>query len=210
MRLYKLNESPYDMSYIVSRDTPKIWWLSVDDIDDSLQQLALLIHNITPHSAACERIFSTLGWIYGKRRLRLSVSKIEGMAKIRSYYISMINKELKYINNQDYDINELKIMVQEVLENEDEDDNEDNNNNSDENEIINEELEIPNHDVFVIIENIFNLEEIPFILDSNDINDDMESIGEESNYEDNENNNNNESNQIFDYNIENIATKYID
>jgi len=54
MQLYKL---PYDMSYIASRNTPKIWWLAIDNINNLLQQLALLIHNITPHSAAYEQVF---------------------------------------------------------------------------------------------------------------------------------------------------------
>ena len=36
MWLYKLNELPYDMSYIALRDTSKIWWLAIDNIDDLL------------------------------------------------------------------------------------------------------------------------------------------------------------------------------
>ncbi|CAJ0835971.1 6727_t:CDS:2, partial [Entrophospora sp. SA101] len=48
-----------------------------DDPHKNLQKLALLMYDITPHSAACERVFSTLGWIYNKNRLRLAVSKVE-------------------------------------------------------------------------------------------------------------------------------------
>ncbi|CAJ0900414.1 14247_t:CDS:2 [Entrophospora sp. SA101] len=77
MRKYKLKISPYDNDYVFLNETPKIWWLSVDDPHKNLQKLALLMYDITPHSAACERVFSTLGWIYNKNRLRLAVSKVE-------------------------------------------------------------------------------------------------------------------------------------
>lgn len=53
--------------YSLSNDTPKLWWLAIDDTKNNpLQQLALLIFDITPHSASCECNFSALGWIYGK------------------------------------------------------------------------------------------------------------------------------------------------
>ncbi|CAH1770325.1 4314_t:CDS:2, partial [Entrophospora sp. SA101] len=141
MRLYKLYKPPYNEMYVFSSDTPKIWWNSVDTTHDCLQKLAILIHDITPNSAACERTFSTLSWIYGKRHLHLSVSKIESMAKIRSYYLSTINKELKY-PGENISALELKSLNQ-----------------------------VPNHQVFVVIENFFELNEVPFVLDPDDIDD---------------------------------------
>lgn len=181
MRKYKLKLPPYDMEYIPENDTPKIWWLAIDDTNKSLQNLALIMINITPHSTSCERIFSTLGWIYGKKRLRLSVKKLEGMAKVRSYYMSALTDELKHIG-KNVEPEELKSMVEEALEDGDEDSNEDDNEEDEEEDdgmdlpLENEErLEIPNHDVFVVVENIFDLERIPYILDSNDIEDDESS-----------------------------------
>lgn len=163
----------------------KIWWLSIDDTNKNLQNLALIMINIIPHSASCERIFSTLGWIYGKKRLRLSVQKVEGMAKVRSYYMSTITDELKY-TGKNFNSEELKSMVEEALDDEDgEDDYNDDNGNDNDNDVSleNEErLEIPDHGVFVVIENIFYLEKVPYILDSNDIDDESSSSDNDDSY----------------------------
>jgi len=40
----------------------------VKDPNDFLKSLALKLFSITPHSAAYERAFSILGFLYGKRR----------------------------------------------------------------------------------------------------------------------------------------------
>jgi len=61
MNHYKLKTSPYDVNYS-SEDSPRLWWLGIDDErNNPLQQLALLMLDITPHSASCERNFSALG-----------------------------------------------------------------------------------------------------------------------------------------------------
>ena len=52
-----------------------------------------------PSQAGCERNFSTLGWFFGDRRNRLSVSHVESMAKVRSYYLTNIKKELAYYDS---------------------------------------------------------------------------------------------------------------
>ncbi|PKC69316.1 hypothetical protein RhiirA1_392219 [Rhizophagus irregularis] len=174
MNHYKLKVSPYDVKYLSSEDTPKLWWLAIDDVKKNpLQQLALLIFDITPHSASCERTFSALGWIYGKRRLRLSTTKVEGMAKIRSYYMSEIN-ELKYMSKQ-YNKEELKIMVEEAMVSYDENEEEDKNEEDDSTEINNNEIIVPNNEVYVLIENFINLEEVPFKLHPDDIDESDES-----------------------------------
>ena len=200
MNHYKLKTSPYDVNYS-SEDSPRLWWLGIDDErNNPLQQLALLMLDITPHSANCERNFSALGWIYGKKRLRLSIEKVEGMAKIRSYYLSKIN-ELKYVGNN-YNENELKMMVEETLidsgEEDEEEENEDHNT-----EINNEELEIPNHNVLVVIENIINLEEVPFILHPDDKDESAESSDDEHHESEKEIDNINNN-----YDVEAIAEKY--
>ena len=207
MRQYKSRSPPYDTNYVIQNDTPRMWWNTIDDNDDCLQTLALLILDITPHNAGCERIFSDLGWMYGKRRLRLSLPKLEGMAKMRSYYMSMINKELKYFK-EDYDIEELKEIVEETLL-DDDDENEEEQEDLDE-----ERLTIPDHEVFVRIENVFDLEKVPHVLDPYDP-DDNESInsdsssGNDSNNDDEIRDNENEE-EITDYNIDEIASRYVD
>ena len=98
MRNYELKRSPYHEEFDSTLETPMSWWLSIKDRYKYLPELAIMIFSITPHSAGCERIFSTLGWLYGKRRQRLELSKVEGMAKIRSFYVSNIKNELAYIS----------------------------------------------------------------------------------------------------------------
>ena len=90
------------MSYNKERENPIIWWLSinVDENNDELQQFALRLFAISPSQAVCERNFSALKWFFGDRRTKLHVSRVEAMAKIRSYYISNSNKELKYYGKE--------------------------------------------------------------------------------------------------------------
>ena len=70
MSLYKNREPPFDDSFIASVDTINNWWVSCDlkRNEDHIRTLALKIHAITPHNAACERVFSVLNWYFGKRR----------------------------------------------------------------------------------------------------------------------------------------------
>jgi hypothetical protein len=214
MRQYKSNLPPYDINYVIQNDTPRMWWNAIDDNDDSLQKLALLILDITPHNAGCERIFSNLGWIYGKKRLRLSLPKVEGMAKVRSYYMSMINKELKYFK-EDCDIQELREIVEETLigvdddeEENEEEDQEDQEYQEDQEE---EELVIPDHEVIVTIKNIFNLEEVPYILDPHDLDDDRNITSDSSDSNSGDENkitNNEDEQEIHDYDIDDIAFRY--
>jgi hypothetical protein len=56
----------------------------------------MIIFSITPHSASCEKLFSSLGWIIGKRRINLNIQMIEMMAKIYQTSLSYIQKLLNY------------------------------------------------------------------------------------------------------------------
>jgi hypothetical protein len=98
MRAWKRKEAPYNILYDKNRENPEKWWLTinVDKNNDQLQQLALQLYNISPSQAICERNFSILKWFYGNYRTKLNILRIEAMAKIRLYYISNSNKELKY------------------------------------------------------------------------------------------------------------------
>ncbi|CAG8700509.1 2323_t:CDS:1, partial [Scutellospora calospora] len=62
----------------------------------SIGQLAIKVFSITPHSADCERVFSALGWLYSKRRQKLSLSRIQAIPQIRSFYISNIKNKLAF------------------------------------------------------------------------------------------------------------------
>jgi hypothetical protein len=63
-----------------------------------LPELACRIFSINPTQANCERNFSTLNWILGDRRTNLTLKKLEAIAKIRSYYMNNIQKELSYMS----------------------------------------------------------------------------------------------------------------
>lgn len=194
--------SPYHMNFSPS-DTPKIWWLSTDDTHDNLQLLALQVLGITPHSAGCERVFSTLGWIYGKRRVRLATSTVESMAKIRSFYMSNIREVLKY--GQEYNVQQLKNMVEEAMYDIEEEGDDDDSDNTNEAEVEQEPLVIPDGEVFVLIENIFDLNAVPFISSPDD--DDTNSETDET---DEENEGSAVNDQIYEYDTVALAAKYAD
>jgi len=72
-RNYSENKPPYDMDYIDEYDfldTPELWWITCRQPNNYIQQLALKLFAITPHQAACERVFSVLDWMIGNRRTR--------------------------------------------------------------------------------------------------------------------------------------------
>ncbi|CAG8545982.1 4363_t:CDS:2 [Gigaspora rosea] len=77
--------------------------------------------------ASCERIFSILGWFYGKKRQRLSLKNLESLTKIRHHNLFNAYKELSYSAKTKLKIN---------CESDDDDD-----------------LVIPNHQVVVLVVN---------------------------------------------------------
>jgi hypothetical protein len=62
-----------------------------------LAELAYRIFSINPTQANCERNFSILNWMLGENRTNLTLNKLEVIAKIRSYYMNNIQKELNYV-----------------------------------------------------------------------------------------------------------------
>ncbi len=124
----------------------------INDSNDYLKSLAIKLLSITSHSVTCERIFSMLGFLYGKKRQSLNLSTIEMMVKIRYYLFSNIKKELNHSMKKTE--NDLKILLDKCgFFNEDEK-NEVNNDDFFDNS--NEELlEILLHEVQVLIINNF-------------------------------------------------------
>lgn len=60
---------------------------------------SIFIVSITTHSASCERLFSSLGWIIGKRRTNLDITTVETMAKIYRTCLTHFQKSLNYGNS---------------------------------------------------------------------------------------------------------------
>lgn len=77
-RQYSQKKPPYDMDYTdnafndlnLNLDTPELWWDACRQPNNNIQQLALKLFAVTPHQAACERVFSVLNWMTGNRRAR--------------------------------------------------------------------------------------------------------------------------------------------
>lgn len=99
MKLYRTRQKPFDIDLGAS-EFPATWWFSMEDSfsegKDYLVQLALKLLSVTPHAAGCERVWSNLGWLYGKRRNRLGLNKVENMYKLSSYYHAHAKQELPY------------------------------------------------------------------------------------------------------------------
>lgn len=71
MNNYDALKSPYNFPYSDEfHQNPQSWWLGCKISNNFLQELALYIFSIVPHSASCERVFSILNWFTQKRRSR--------------------------------------------------------------------------------------------------------------------------------------------
>ncbi|CAJ0749912.1 12165_t:CDS:2, partial [Entrophospora sp. SA101] len=86
MHAWKRQSPPYHLSYNKEKENPTMWWLSIntDKNNDQLQELALHLYAISPSQAV-----------------------FEAMCKIHSYYISNLDKELKYYG-KGLNINEIR------------------------------------------------------------------------------------------------------
>ncbi|RIA82403.1 hypothetical protein C1645_809635 [Glomus cerebriforme] len=77
-------------------------WLNTCEVKP--QRLAIKFFSIIPSSAACERMFLSLGWLYGKCRTRLGIDQLdqldqlEGLAKI--YRFNLSNSAEQFHQNQ--------------------------------------------------------------------------------------------------------------
>ena len=96
---YKKRDPPYDLQFEFN-NSPMVWWYCIDDSlpkgQNHIAQLATKLFSITPHAASCERIWSSLGWFYGKRRTKLGLEKIERMQKLAAFYLANAKKELPH------------------------------------------------------------------------------------------------------------------
>jgi predicted ribosome quality control (RQC) complex YloA/Tae2 family protein len=97
MSSYKNYERPYEFEYIPgSTFSVDSWWKMIEQRDNWIQKIALIVNSITPHNVGCERVFSVLGWMCSKRRSRLSIDRMNSLAKLHMYYVSNASTELNY------------------------------------------------------------------------------------------------------------------
>ena len=70
MQAYMEFQSPWNTIYVEEFHNLKTWWNCAITSSNYIQALALKILALTPHNVSCERIFSVLGWMCNKRRMR--------------------------------------------------------------------------------------------------------------------------------------------
>ncbi|CAG8509789.1 5923_t:CDS:2, partial [Gigaspora margarita] len=91
------NEEPYKVKFDSQRDSLITWWLTYNiKYHTSLEDLAIKMFSIVSSQTACEQNFSILKWFYGDRRNRLTIKRVESMAKLRMYWLTEIWKELEH------------------------------------------------------------------------------------------------------------------
>ncbi|PKK71527.1 hypothetical protein RhiirC2_711050 [Rhizophagus irregularis] len=127
------------------------------------------------------------------------------MARIWSFYVSKVNDELRYASSK-YSERELKIMIDESLN-----DIEEDFENDEPERVLVEQHEIPNHIVSVLIlEDIFDIKNVPFIIDPEEDDDDSESESKNKHENNVDNVNPTEENDNNDYDVDALAAKYLD
>jgi hypothetical protein len=151
MANFKCNDGHYSSKNTSSSYLkPKVWWNMVDDPDDYLKSLLLKLFSITLHSVASERAFLMLGFLYEKRRQRLSLSTIEMIAKIRFFLLSNSSNELNHLR-EGVSETELKMLIKKCgLFNDDEEDDDDYDDDNDDYSVLDILL---SHEVYVLIIN---------------------------------------------------------
>ncbi|CAG8769883.1 5881_t:CDS:2, partial [Cetraspora pellucida] len=87
--------------------------MSSNNIDDEESVLAFGFEITNSNKqqkafASCERVFSTLKWIYGKKKTYLVFEKVESLAKIHQYYTTYVKEEIFYI---DYELTLEDILI---------------------------------------------------------------------------------------------------
>ncbi|CAG8658977.1 3866_t:CDS:2, partial [Cetraspora pellucida] len=111
LREYKIQEhsdgtpNAYAMPYTINQNTPLSWWTTCEVNPNELQCLAMQLFAITPSSAACERTFSALSWLYGKRRQRMNIQTLENIAKVHRFNISQTESKARQIENDELSSN---------------------------------------------------------------------------------------------------------
>ena len=95
---YKEEQDPFDLDPSVIQDSPIEWWemIETEPEPNVLTKVARHLFAISPNSASCERGFSTLGWLFHKRRLNLKLERLESMCKLITFWKSNFKTELGF------------------------------------------------------------------------------------------------------------------
>jgi hypothetical protein len=177
MKKYRTRENPFDID-LGETEFPTTWWFSMEDNfpkgKDYLVQLALKLLSVTPHAAGCERVWSSLGWLYGKRRNRLGLNKIENMYKLSAYYHAHAKQELPY-----YSLGKSSEEVRNIIVDAHLNPDDDLIESMDDVEHINYTEEVFGEEDGLLLSNILNLDANVFIESLDEIIEDSENNMEE-------------------------------
>jgi hypothetical protein len=226
LRKYKDHEEPFDLDIACCLEDARSWWELIDTNPqpDTLPTVARHLLSICPNSASCERGFSTLGWLFNKRRLNLNLQRLESMCKMIMYWKSNAKTELGFygLNQQkntrlsDTEIN--RRISEAFAETDDEDDECEGESESETSalQIVSNET-IPKDNCIVLIESVWiekfvdlshnliteGIGNIPNDIldnsDNSDIND----------YEIDINENNEDGKGVLDYNIDDLLEEFV-
>ncbi|CAJ0894021.1 14186_t:CDS:1, partial [Entrophospora sp. SA101] len=70
LRNYKLRNSSYNSPFSFESGNVLNWWYTCEKYH-YLQEFAIKLFSVVPHSATCEKSFSISDWYYGKKRQNL-------------------------------------------------------------------------------------------------------------------------------------------
>jgi hypothetical protein len=128
LRKYKDGADPFDLDFSLAKDNATCWWklISTEPEPEVLLKVACHLFAISPNSASCERGFSTLGWLFNKRRLNLKLETLESMGKLISYWKSNSKTELGFygLDNKNHtrlSDTDINIQIAEALADADDD-----------------------------------------------------------------------------------------
>lgn len=85
---YSVAAAPFNKASGGATFKPRYWWstFNKDALTDKIQELALLLFDVVPHSAATERTFSIAGWLQSKTRNRMTVGTTGKLSAIKLHY----------------------------------------------------------------------------------------------------------------------------
>ncbi|GBC13550.1 ribonuclease H-like domain-containing protein [Rhizophagus irregularis DAOM 181602=DAOM 197198] len=161
---YINEQEPFDLDISFAKDNPVNWWkyINTEPEPDALPRIASYLFAICPNSATCERGFSTLGWLFHKRRLNLNVDKLESMCKLILYWKSNSKTELGFYGidqkkNTRLSDDEINIRIAEAFT--EDDDEEYNEEQASTQRLTTSGETIPEDNCHVVIENENNAED---------------------------------------------------
>lgn len=92
---YKNGDSPYDHLNLTSHRSARTFWEKFSGSNAVLRRFAMKVFAIVPHSAPCERLFSTLGVIKTKPRNRLKVKTLNELGQIKCELVNQVGSKKK-------------------------------------------------------------------------------------------------------------------